>query len=229
MTGPASTAASDARRREIHSAAMASAGPSLNAIRVRVADAAAHARSALTGTLIDAPDGRATLARARRSRSLRAASARLDELATDLAGPSVRSLDGTIRDAWEALFLSSWSHARSEAHPDDLDPRRPRPSASNLSSARRIVLEGLDARGLVAGPIEAARRKLAARVVALASPTRSGADRSDALRGWRAEAERSITSAAALAIFTGAYRLDAMAARLVLRPELLYDDPTMGG
>lgn len=190
-------------------------------IAVRLADAQAHARRAMSSGLVEAADGRPTLTLARQSEDLKAALARLTELEIALAA--------RIRDAWEAALVDAWAYARESAHPDDLDPDRLEPMALDLQRARSTVLDGYDARGLVAGSIAVARRRLAAVVPASSSPTISEKARADVLGSWRATAERSIKAAAAQGIFTGAFRMDLIAGWMVLKPELLHDDPSLKG
>jgi hypothetical protein len=214
-------AESERRRSAIARSARPATEEAGKLIAIRLADAQAHARQALSATLVQAPDGMPTLALARRSDDLRAALDRLKELEVALAGK--------VRDAWEAAFVDAWEYARSIAHPDDLDPDHPEPTARDLRNARMTVIDGYDARGLVAGPIAQARRKLAAVVPSAASPTLPDKARRDALGSWRVTAARSIAAAAGQAIFTGAFRMDAIAGRLVLKPELLHKDPSLEG
>lgn len=221
--------ASERRRRAIVAAARPAVEKTGKAISRKVADARAHAEASLTGSLIGEAAGKPTVLRARRSRSLVAALARLDELAEVLAGPSSRSLGGSIRDAWEGAFRDAWAHARATSHPDDLDPRHTAPDALDVARSRSIVIEGHDARSMVLGPIGQAQRSLGALVAALATPTRTPNQRAVAIQAWQTKVSRAIGTTAGLAIYSGAFRLDTVATRAVLRPELLHPDPTVEG
>lgn len=70
----------------------------------KLADAWAHAEKAVTDTLRQTPDGRASLARIRANPSFQAALNRLDELHTAIAGPSVTSVQGLVHNAAEAFY-----------------------------------------------------------------------------------------------------------------------------
>jgi hypothetical protein len=199
----------------------------------QVADARAHASQAITKSLVATPDGRATLSRSNRNRSLQAAYARLDELTESLAGPSIRSQDGTVRDAWEALYRDCrgyWLQYHIDTGGEDV--LRPRsadgPSQSEVGKVRSLVLGGYDARTRVVQVIDPAKRRLRALVVAAASPSRAPRDRSGSLRAWEVATSKAVALAARNAILTGAFLIDKIAGRAVIRPELLHPDPTMG-
>lgn len=194
----------------------------------KVADARAHASQAITKSLVATPDGRATLSRSNRNRSLQAAYARLDELTTSLAGPSIRSLEGTVRDAWEALYRDCRAYWLDHLGPD-VCRLTDAPSQSEVKNVRSLVLGGYDARTRIVQVIDPSARRLRALVVAAASPSRAPRDRSGSLRAWEVATTKAVALAARNAILTGAFLLDRMAGRAVIKPELLHPDPTLEG
>lgn len=193
----------------------------------KVADARAHAGQAITKALVATPDGRATLSRSNRNRSLNAAIDRLDELVVSLAGPSVRSLEGTIRDAWEALYRDCRSYWFAHLGPDVCGPTAG-PSMTEINVVRSLVLNGYDARTRIVNVTDPAARRLRSLVVAAASPAVRPRDRSGSLRAWEVATVKTVSLAARNAILTGAFRADVLAGRAVIRPELLHPDPTLG-
>ena len=200
------------------------------AIINRVLDVRAHAEKAMSASVIEMADGRRTHDKIDRSASMMTALERLDALHNDLAGDPGQQGGwdgGLIGDAWEAAFLDAWRHARESAHPDDLLPSE-MPTKIEHMEARRIILSGYDARGLIEGPIANAKRTLKAVTTMVASKTRTDRERKLSLDGWQSSSSRSIAAAVGQAIFTGSFRQDVRAGRLVLKPELLHPDPTMG-
>jgi hypothetical protein len=183
------------------------------AITGKILDARAHAESSVTGTA--------------KARSIALALEKLDELHESLSGPADGSHSGIIGDSWESAYVDAWEFARGEAHPDDLDPDQLQPTKADIKAARDTLLSGYSARGMLVGPIAQAKRTLAAIVGGVATRDLDKGNRAIALKGWQTASLRSISSAAGLAIFTGAFRQDVRAARLVLRPQLLHPDPTM--
>jgi hypothetical protein len=195
---------------------------------VQVADARAHASQAINKSLVATPDGRATLSRSNRNRSLQAAYARLDELAESLAGPSIRSLEGTVRDAWEALYRDCRAYWLDHLGPDVCRPTSG-PSQAEVATARVLVLDGYDARTRIVQVLDPSARRLRALVVSAASPSRAPRDRSGSLRAWEVATVKAVALAARNAILTGAFLIDRMAGRAVIKPELLHPDPTLEG
>jgi hypothetical protein len=215
----------DRRRGELVRLSARRARDLLDVVGSKVADARAHAEASLTGTLVDTPDGRPTLARVRRSRSLLAAGARLDELLARLAGPSSRSLDGLVRDAWEAAYRDCLAWWLGEL-PESVRIGRPEPTAAGLRGARSAVIEGRDARDWLAGPVEAARRGLKARVAAAASPAVGEAERRRMLAAWASGTARTLAQSVTQLVAAGVFRADDLASRAAVRPELRHDDAT---
>jgi hypothetical protein len=196
-------------------------------IGAKVDDAAAHARNALTATLRATPDGRATIRRANRNPSFLAALARLDELLTELAGPSASSTEGTLRDGREALYtraFSGWAPKVPEAirtagGPDQL------PTAAELRAARTLVLHGYDLRREIGGPIADAKRRLSSAVVLAGS--RGADDRSadDLIAAWARATKAKLGQVVSLSIGDAAVALEVQAGRDLVRPEFLDESP----
>lgn len=230
MSGPA---VHHARRAEIEARCLPWVAKCSALAASQVADARAHASQAITKSLVATPDGRATLSRSNRNRSLQAAYARLDELTESLAGPSIRSLDGTVRDAWEALYRDCRAYwLRYHLDTGGEDVLRPRstdaPSQSEVKNVRSLVLGGYDARTRIVQVTDPSARRLRALVVSAASPARAPRDRSGSLRAWEVATVKAVALAARNAILTGAFLIDRMAGRAVIRPDLLHPDPTLG-
>jgi hypothetical protein len=196
-------------------------------IASKVADARAHALTGINRSLVDAPDGRATFLRIARNRSLQAATVRLNELLTLLAGPSVRSLDGFISDAWEAIYRDCRAYWEKTLEPEILHDRPP--STEQIRAARGLIINGYDARTAMARVINPASRMLRPLLVAQASKTRPEGDRRGSLKAWEVSTVKSIVLATRNAIFTGAFMLDRLASRDVINPELLHPDPSLSG
>jgi hypothetical protein len=217
----------DRRRIAIETLAVAWAARATVPIAAKVADAKAHALTGINRSLVDTPDGRATFLRVARNRSLEAAIARLNELLTLLAGPSTRSLDGLISDAWEAIYRDCRSYWEKTLPPDLLHDRFP--SSDQIRAARGLIINGYDARTALARVIDPARRMLRPLLVAQASRVQRMGDRRGSLKAWEISTVKSIALATSNAILTGSFMLDRMASRDVINPELLHPDPSLSG
>jgi len=222
-----SATVADRRRAEIEAGCRPWIARASAIIASKVADARAHASASITASLVATPDGRPTAARANRNRSLIAAKSRLDELAEMLAGPSVRSLEGIVRDAWQSSYIASRYYWFDELGPDVRVPRR---MAGNpeLARVRGLILSGYDARTRMTNVLDPAYRRLRSLVVSAASPSRPARDRSGSLKAWEVATVKAVALAASNAILTGSFRCDVLAGRSVIRPELLHPDPTLG-
>lgn len=189
-----------------------------------VSNAAAHATKALTDRLRRAPDGRRTLARARRSPSLKAAHNRLTELLDALAGPSIDSVEGLIRDSREDLYkdaLKRWS----DLIPDQY--LRPDPATIRVEESlgvRRLTLHGLELRAELRAPIDTAIRNLDAVLGQAAGRSTADHVASDLIDGWAMRARDAIGQAVQTAVMDGAYRCDVAAGWYCVKPELREGD-----
>jgi hypothetical protein len=193
-------------------------------IQSKVRDAQAHGTKAVTEALKQTPDGRPTLRRARRSPSLTAGKARLDELLTDLAGPSVASRAGLLRDARQAFYQASFAKWWPLV-PEDLRIPHGGDRWANVSQgARTLVLHGRDLRDELAPRIEAAKRGLASAVVLASSPHREEGGL-DLLEAWGRSAERTLRDAVNISLGDDQLALDRIAGRDAIDPTHLDDSP----
>ena len=188
-------------------------------VAVAVDRAYAHATVALTETLRKTPDGRATLRKARQSRSYLAALADLDGLTNDLAGPSVASFAGLIRDAREDLYLEAFA-AWLRLMPELVAlPIGSKPEAARLNEMRGLVLHGTDLRKEVGVKVEEAKRGLLATLEMASRRAGVNPSRSDFLGGWMARSVESIGRAASMAIQDSMVVMDGIATVDACRPE----------
>lgn len=186
--------------------------------RRKVGDAQAHALRALTATLVDTPDGRPTLAAVRRSPSLGAAHARLDELAAGL----VDLIDAARR----ALYAESWGAWRAILPPEVLR-RGDKPRPADIDRCARAVLHGKTPAGWVAGPIEAAARDLEAQLTRAASRANPAREAEGILRAWGQRTLRAVQANTHIAMNDSYGISDRMSGRDACKPDLLHPDPTL--
>ena len=194
-------------------------------VESKVADAHAHASKAVTDALRAEADGRATVRRANRSPSLRAGLARLDELLTDLTGPSSRSLDGVLRDARQAFYLDSVAFWLPRVPETLLVRPGAGPTASGVADARRLVLHGYDPRREIGGPVHDAQHRLTPAVVLAGSRSTSTKAGVDLLDAWERSTRESITRACLLALGDDRVALARIAGRDLIHPDHLDDNP----
>ncbi len=197
-------------------------------IAAKVADARAHASSAITQTLKDEPDGRPTHARVRRSRSYLAAISRLAELHEDLAGPSVRSLQGRLRDAREESYVQAFGQYKGLLDPSLWVSPDPGPTRANVAAVRALPLHGKDLRDEVGHPIKRAAANLHAAVALAALRSSPEATSTDVLDTWQARTERAILASARLALSDGQVAADVRAGRDLVHPDHLDHSPIEG-
>jgi hypothetical protein len=197
--------------------------PIVSAIRAKVSDARAHAANAVTEALRATPDGRATIRKATRSRSFQAAMARLDELWTDLCGPSVASRDGKLRDAREAFYRKCFE-LWTPLIPQDMRAGADEPTAAAIA-ARTMVLHGYDLRIELAGPIGTAERNLQSAVVRAGNREATKRTSIDLLAGWEQSTRTSLEQSVRIALGDALIALDVQAGRDQVRPEFLDQSP----
>jgi hypothetical protein len=189
-------------------------------------DAEAHARAAVTLALKAEPEGRATARRARRSRFTRAALARLGELGDALTGPSLNSLDGLIRDGWQAALEQAFDRWVLILPGESVRPV-PWPTAAELRAMRRHTIDGLELRQEIGAPIERIARQLLAAIAQAGSRATPESAGLDGIGAWRRRSEGVLWSACDLALRHGAAFADAAAGYLVLLPELRAGEPPL--
>lgn len=215
------------RREEIAKRARTHARIAATKIKGKIDDAYAHGIAGFTATLVDAPAGKPTARGTRNSRSIQAGLTRIDELHAWLAGPSRESQDGWIRDAWEEIYTDCRAYWSKAIDPNYLRPNSREATKPEIRRVRAAIILGYDAREAVEGAIATAKRGLRTKVANLASPTYSAKDRREGLDAWRRASVAAISKQAELVILGGAYYLDRVAARDVLKPEFREDDPTI--
>lgn len=130
-----------------------------------------------------------------------------------------------IQDTWLDVFRDSIIYARTHAHPDDLRAGGGIVSRNDVNRCKQTLIGGKNAYDALGKAFDLAVRR--AKTTA------------DAMRGANARRQRSIlasylntafqliTTTYAGVLMTGAYRQDVVAQKLVLKPELLHDDPTI--
>jgi hypothetical protein len=149
----------------------------------RVEDARSHAWLALTDRVVGAKDGRRTIQTAKSTRSMRAAESRLAELLEALAGPSLDSRGGLIRDARASFYRSAFELWAGRI-PDAILDRRAKPTKAGEREARAVLIHGRELRPDVDAVIDAARRGLAAAVALAGTRGATDGQSRDALDAW---------------------------------------------
>lgn len=188
-------------------------------IRSKVADARAHAEKAITESAKAAPDGRATFRLVRRSRSFDAALARLAEAATDLAGPSVASTMGLIRDARRSFYVDSfdlWKEvipSTAWVKPDADPTERGRANAA----AQQVGSQEL--RTEIAGLFDSAGRALIRAANAAASRSSLGT-KTEYLATWETQQRDAITRSVIRCLSDSDGRSHALACLDLIHPDL---------
>ncbi len=175
-----------------------------------VSAAHAHAVVALTDTLKRTPDGRATIRKARQSRSYAAAIADLDSLWDKLVGPSATSLDGLIRDA-RVEFWSEAFEAWGRLIPAEFLDAGFSGARTRARETRRLVLHGMELRTEIGAKVGDAKRTLLASLEQAARKSNPGRVATDILDGWRATATSALTRSASLALSDSQVAIDGIA------------------
>lgn len=140
-----------------------------------------------------------------------------------VAGLTAAVLDsqrGIARVPWGIVAADAWRHYRAEladlAHPEPEVP----------AEFVRRAIEGVRVNGVTPTAALAAVAQKHERALH-ASMLMTVRTREWALGNWAARARSEIGQAVQLALTTGAYRVDAIVARLAVRPQYLEPDPTM--
>lgn len=188
-------------------------------IRAGVENAAAHARNALTETLRETPDGRATAAKVRRSRSYHAALARLDELRD-----AVVVFAEVVRGA---EYRRAWRFWRGHLPADSLRPGADDAPEANLRRCRAAMLHGMTTRQEIEGRILPYRRRLLAALTVAGGRATRKADAADLIAQWAKGATDGIAATADAMLNDSFVLADRLAGRDVVRPELLDPDPSL--
>lgn len=186
-----------------------------------VEDAAAHAHRSITETLRRTPDGRPSAARLRRSPSYLAALDRLDGLLTTLAGPSVHSLKGMIRNARDGFYRDSFAYWLTVYDPELWVSSDPKPTKRGINAIRGALIQSADLRTTLAGPIEAAKRSLAPSVVSASNRESTRTQAKDSIDLWAAQSRSAILTASLRALSDADQRAHTLAALNTLAPKFL--------
>lgn len=180
-------------------------------------DARSHAENAVTDTLRNTPDGRATAGRVRQSRSFLAALSRLDELWAAIGGASVQSTSGMIHDAADAFYVDSrdlwWNQI-----PEKFRATRREPTIQQRDYARGLLWFGLPVRSGLEQSIGSARNGL---LVAAGQAGASGSTRREGvstLKAWELRHRSALIKRAGLALNDANQRSDLQAMRDTIDP-----------
>lgn len=161
-------------------------------IGVELGDALAHARAAVTETLKRTPDGRASAAKIRRSRSYASALGHLDKLLDELAGPSADSQAGLVRDAAESFYRDAFRDAVESVDPELRVSPNPKPKEAGIRKIRTAYLHSSAIRDELGALVLSARRSLGPSVASAAARGNTEVQARDSLTTWHAQATRSI-------------------------------------
>ena len=184
-------------------------------------DAAAHAQNAVTEVLRSTPDGRASAAVVRRSRSYQAALARLDELWAALGGPSVVSLQGLVQDCTAAAYRDSCDYWRDEI-PPEYRVGGSMPTAAHETYVRGLLWYGQPIRAALEPHFKRAGHALASSVHAAGSQADPD---SRSLKVWESRQRARLIRAGGLAISDANQRADLQAMRDMTDPVYLHEGP----
>lgn len=179
-----------------------------------------HALAALTGSLKAEPDGRRTLAKARRSRSYAAAEARLTELGADLVG--------MVRSAREQFYRDAYDHWSRVMPTEFLKAVPPVPTARELSAVRGFPIGGTTVAAEFGALVAGARRRLLAALTRASARGRPASVAVDAVRAWRAREAGTLASAARRALSDSQVFADTAAGWHVARPDLRLGESPLG-
>jgi hypothetical protein len=187
-------------------------------IESRVADARAHAESAVTKAAIGAEDGRETWRLLARQRSATAAKSRLEELSDWLTGSSRLSLSGLIQDARAKLYRSAFDHMRPLIPPEVLDDAAS-PNGSGERAARGLILHAKSPLQEIAPVFLAATQSLQSTINACASDTVSPKQRNGMLDSWEKRTADAINQKVAEMLSDSDVAICNLVGRQLLREE----------
>lgn len=159
----------------------------------RVDDAHAHAGRALTNSLKATPDGRRSLAKLDRSRSLSSALARLDAITERMAGKGEKSLKGKVREARAQLYTlaASWHF---KLVPEAIRSREtPDATAAQLAAARAAAVHGYDPHTVLSAAVTTQKVQLRAALERAGRADATGKQSKDTLEEWRVRASSALS------------------------------------
>lgn len=167
-------------------------GRSSHLIAEKVRDARAHADKALSETLKNTPDGRATAAKIQRSPSYQAANRRLGELKTDVIA--------LIRDARAEFYRGSvdlWLPFIPERFRSVRDPV---PTSKGEALMRGAIIHGYTLEQEIQPGVEQAKTRLAVALNAAARRRLRSEVATDLLDLWRTDTTNQLTARAISAL-----------------------------
>ena len=190
-------------------------------VEAKVADAAAHAQKAVTDTLKNTTDGRASILKINASPSYKAALSRLDELWIWLAGAGETSLKGKVRDAREQFYRQA-AQLFFPLIPAELRSRRdPEPTAAQVRTIRAAAVHGYDPRNELAGPINAAKHRLKAAVEVAGRQAQDSALGAKPIDQWERQTTRSLSQVVITLLNDSVEYCDTMAGRELIAEEFI--------
>lgn len=196
----------------------------LPTVESKLEDALAHAERAVTQTLKATADGRATARRASRSPSFQASLSRLDEILEWLAGPSVDSLKGRVRDAREAFYKRAFALHKPLIPTMLLVSPDPEPTAEGVRLIRGALIHGLDLRRELSGSIETAKRNLTASVALAGSRSTDSRTETEIIETWHKQSLGSIRTAVLRVLSDSVEFADTEAGADLIHPDYLESD-----
>lgn len=188
--------------------------------RRALGDAAAHARNVLSEALRDAPEGRATAAKARRNRSYHAAMAKLDGLLADLT-----QLVGDFRGRTYVEEYRHWTDylpARVLRVPPGNDP-----PARLIDRARAAMVHGLTPRQAIRPAIVRAKQSLLPALTVAGNRATPRRDAGDHVGLWARRSASAVEAIARSVLVDSQTLAHRLAGRDAIRPELLHPDPSL--
>lgn len=190
-------------------------------IASEISDAVAHAQKAVTGRLMDTADGRPSARRVSASPSMKAAIVHVRAIREKLTGPTVRSLDGMLRDAREDFYWSARDEWREILPSQMIGDSAPGPAKSRTDWVRGFPLHGMD----LAKEFRAAEVRIVDSLKATVELLGRSVEvmdggRGDRLTTWRTQAENRLQTMVKIALSDSQVFADRVAQSDLVRPEL---------
>jgi len=189
-------------------------------IRDKIDDAEAHAVLALTKAVLSVRGGRPTLAEIRKSRGMRAALARLDELSRTMTNSieAIRVLGYCLAiSAWVECLDDSW--LRVGAWDDN---------QTNLDHARTLVIHGTTIKASIDDLIGRSRIDLERTLTQAGTPSGPAAASGDEMiADWAGRSVISIAAGVVTLLQDSLVAIDRLAGRDCLDPSRRHPDPTL--
>lgn len=184
----------------------------------KLADARAHAEKAVTDTLRQTPDGRASLARIRANPSFQAALSRLDELHNAITGPAVTSIQGFVHHASEAFYRDARTYYWDQIHPD-YRVESPAVTQQQTANVRGQLWFDLPVRQALEPELKRMKNSLAVALGTAGSRQTATRDGYTALNTWHTQTAESLTRRVAGALVDANIRADRQALLDSIHPD----------